>query len=173
MHKSSYVLVLIASFSGLAADAATVRPSDLVAPQKRQTALVSAERLHRLPDMAPLPDDLADPFNPPGFDAPPPEAAKAPKAEAVRPSATPIESPKSDREVLEKLAALIPQAGIITQDDKAMITFGAKRISEGQIFRMSYNNRDYDLQIVAIGTSTFTVRYRDEELTRSTRQAAK
>jgi hypothetical protein len=43
---------------------------------------------------------------------------------------------------------------------------GSKRFEVGTRFTVTYNNQDYELELVAIDRTTFTLRYRGEQLTR-------
>jgi hypothetical protein len=144
--------------------------SDLQPPQRRQATVEIAERLSRPPTPAPIPDDLPQPFNPAGFDTA--EGGSAPaagqKAVVAGPPAQPA-GPVGDREILETLAARLPAASSANFKGKPILIMGTKRLEVGTTFILSYNNQDYELELVAIGNTTFTLRYRSEELTRPNR----
>lgn len=159
MCNTSHVLALITSFFGLVAQAAP-RPSDLVQPQKRQVAVAIAQQLARAPRATTLPVDLANPFNPTDFDRQQREAT------AVTSSATQIKLPPTDEQMLELLVSLIPSAGTISHQGKQVLAIGGRQIEIGQVLTVSYKNRDYDLEMVAITETMFTLRYRDAERTR-------
>lgn len=147
----------------VAATAARVNP-DLPAPQKRQASLATAERVAEKRDPAALPSGLASPFNPPGFDQPDgPVAPVSPAAQARREPAPRV---PSARETLEALAAQINPSGMIMLRDTPRLIIGNKPFEVGTRFTASYNNQDYDLELVAIDRTTFTLRYRGEEITR-------
>ena len=166
MCKTPHVLALIASFFGLVAQAAP-RPSDLVQPQKRQVAVAIAQQLARAPSADTLPMDLANPFNPTDF------AGQQRQAAAATSSATQILLPPTDEETLQLLASSIPSAGTISHQGKQVLVIGGRHIGIGQVLTVSYKNQDYDLEMVAITETMFTLRYGDAELTRPKIRATK
>ena len=46
------------------------------------------------------------------------------------------------------------------------LVMGSKRFEVGTRFTVTYNNEDYELELVRIDRTTFTLRYRGEEITR-------
>ena len=145
--------------------------SDLVPPERRHAAVEVAERLARPPAPAPVPTDIADPFNPPNFNQPDPsEAAQnrpnAPTNAAGGQSANAPAAPASDRDVLEAVADKIPTTGTIILGGKPLLISGTNRIEVGSHFTVIYNGQEYDLELTAIDRTTFTVRYKGEEFTR-------
>jgi len=171
------LLLAGACASGLApaAFAADKVKSDLVPPDKRRATVELAQLLTRPPEPAPLPTDLGQPFNPPGFDLPDrderpaPGAAGAPGAggrgedgnAAARPA--PV---AGDRETLEGLAARITPGGTFIFGGQPLLIIGGNRLRVGSHFTVSANGQDYDLELTAIDRTTFTLRYHSEEVTR-------
>jgi hypothetical protein len=146
-----------------AAAFAAAAKSDIQPPVKRQESVTLAERLANRAVPPPLPSDLASPFNPPGFDKPEPVPG-TPNQVAAPTEAPP---PPGDREILEALAAQLTPTGTITHfDGKPRLVMGSKRFEVGTTFTVTYNNQDYELELVAIDRTTFTLRYRGEQLTR-------
>jgi hypothetical protein len=139
-------------------------------PQIRQAAVTKAEFLWHRPAPAPLPADLVSPFNPPDFDKPDPAQAPAAgsadgrKNFASSPTQRPV--PLGDREVLERLAAQITPTGMIMLRGSPRLVISNKPFEVGTRFTATYNNQDYELELVAIDRTTFTLRYRSEEITR-------
>lgn len=173
MHRTPHLVACVVSLAGLAMHAATPAPSDLVAPQKRRAAVTIGEQLSRSPVVSNLPADLVDPFNPAHFDRAQAEGSVA-AAPAVGRTAGPAgDLPASDREMLEILASLVPTAGLMHRDGKAVITLGPRRVGIGQGFPVVYKNVEYELVMVDITDRTFTLRYRNEEKTRSIQRALK
>lgn len=148
-----------------AALAARVTP-DLPPPQKRQASVATAERLAEKRTPPSLDSGLVSPFNPLGFDQPDP--ASAPVDPVVRGgTANPAPSRAlTARETLELLAAQITPSGMITRRDTPLLIIGSKPFEVGTRFTASYNNQDYELELVAIDRTTFTLRYRGEDITR-------
>jgi hypothetical protein len=144
--------------------------SDLAPAPKRQSAVDTAERLAHRPPVAPLSADLPSPFNPLDFDKPDPS-----EAPVVAPKPTPsaggagvaaAAAPATDRQTLETLAAQITPSGVIMLRGAPRLIFANKPFEVGTRFTASYNNQDYELELVAIDRTTFTLRYRGEDVTR-------
>lgn len=136
--------------------------SDLPPPQKRQLAVGSAERLAQRKPLPALPSGFESPFNPPGFDRPERAETPAPVASGpVRPVA-----PPGARETLEKLAGQLVPSGTIQRGGTQRLLIGGKAFEVGTRFTATYNSEDYELELVAIDRTTYTLRYRGEEITR-------
>ena len=167
-------LAVVALFTTQSARAARA-VSDLQPPQKRQVTVTTAERLSQKHTPPPLPADLPSPFNPPDFDRPDGTEAGANQA-TQRPAAggtptrgnpTPQPPPiLGDRDVLEALAAQLKSTGTIQVGGSPQLVMGSKRFEIGTRFTVTFNNQDYELELVAIDRTTFTLRYRGEEITR-------
>lgn len=177
MNARLLLSVCAALFATGAFAAHPVPKSDLVALDKRRVTVELADKLSRPPLPAQLPENLALPFNPPGFDQPDPEelraaavaaAAAARAATAPRPAAgTPAASrPLNDRETLAAIAAKIPSTGTLMQNGKPLLVVGKNRIEAGAHFTVTFSTQDYDLELVSIDRTTFTLRLRGEEITR-------
>ena len=143
--------------------------SDLQPPQRRQATVTTAERLAERTTAPALPEDLVSPFNPPDFDKP--EGSETPAKQPVAGEArntTPLPPPPppGDREILEALAAQLTPTGTMQSGDSPLLVMGSKRFEIGTRFIVTYNNQDYELELVSIDRTTFTLRYRGEEITR-------
>ncbi|MCX6953746.1 MAG: hypothetical protein NTV51_16465 [Verrucomicrobia bacterium] len=165
-----------------AASAAGKPLSDLVSTEKRKATVELAQRLARAPEPAPLPGDLIQPFNPPNFDQPDPEELRAAAAAAAKAGVAPPPlpgpggaavaqpaRPVGDRDILETIAAQIRPSGMLHPTGKsARLTFGRKTVEIGGRFTVTNpgNGQEYELELVAIEPPTFTLRYRNEEITR-------
>jgi hypothetical protein len=150
--------------------------SDLQPPQKRQATVTVAERLTQRKTPATRPADLRSPFDPADFDKPDPAdpesiaAAQRARAAATKAGGPPAPAlpvvPPTDRETLEKLAAQITPTGMMHLRGTPRLVIGNKPFEIGTRFTATYNNQDYELELVAIERTTFTLRYRGEEITR-------
>jgi hypothetical protein len=142
--------------------------SDLLPPQRRQAAVETAERLAQRTAPPPLAENLPSPFNPPDFDRA--EASEPQEDPGSRTANTgPVAPPPrilGDREILETLAAQLNPTGTIQMGDSSRLVMGSRRFEIGTRFTVSYNNKDYELELIAIERTTFTLRYRGEEITR-------
>ena len=160
------------------ADAAP--PSDLVSPEKRRATVELAQRLTQPPVPVPLPAKLAQPFSPPNFDQPDPEELRAAAAAAAKAGGTataggggaanPDQPARQagDREVLESLAAKLQPSGTLMLRGAPQLIIGKNRFEIGAHFIVTDNatGRDYELELVSIASTTFTLRYHSEEITR-------
>ena len=160
------------------------------APEARDLLLAEAQRLAgelgvdyvnirwldtgRPPEPAPLPTDLAQPFNPSGFDLP--DREERPPAVANQTTrggdagggntaaAAPI---PGDRELLETLAAKLPSTGYFNFRGEDILTLGGtNRVKIGGRFTVQHNGQPYELELTAINSNNFTLRYRSQEITR-------
>lgn len=158
--------------------------SDLVSTEKRRGTVSLAQQLTRPAEPAPVPSPLVNPFNPPGFDQPDPEevranaaaaaAAGAKAGGAVAPGggAAGAEAPtqqQGDRELLENLAMKLGPGGTVVFGGAPMLIIGKNRFEVGSHFIVAFNNQDYELELVSIANTTFTLRYNGVEVTRPIR----
>lgn len=143
--------------------------SDLMAPQRRQVSVETGERLaFRAPPTA-LPAFLPSPFDPVGFDLPNPDVVAAEKAKREAAAATAgkvVSGPATDREVVEALALRLNPSGTVILGGKPLLIIDRNRFEIGTKFIVTYEGRDYELQLISIDRTTFTLRYRGEEITR-------
>ncbi|MEO5958358.1 MAG: hypothetical protein ABIZ49_10940 [Opitutaceae bacterium] len=158
--------VLIALAAGLAVIAPALRSAakaDIDPLPKRQQTVDTALRLTRAPAPGPLPANFVSLFNPPNFDQP--DAVAADPRAAAPGAAAP--APMGPRELLDTIAARIPPTGTMTNlAGETLLTFGTKKVRRGDIIGVEYNGQTHDLELVAIDRTTFTLRYRGEEITR-------
>lgn len=141
--------------------------ADIAPPARREAAVEAAERLTRREPPAPVAADIASPFNPANFDQPDPDAKGAPRPGAAAPVvAAPAPRPPGDREVLENLANRLTPSGTFVMGGKPLLIIDRNRFEVGTKFIVTFNEQDYELELVAIDRTTFTLRYRGEEITR-------
>lgn len=147
--------------------------ADLLSPQRREEIVDTAEQLARRAPPPPLPADVANPFDPAAFSQPDPNAPRspAPVAGASAP-AQPARAP-GDREILETLAERLNPSGTLIFSGKPLLIIDRNRFEVGTRFIVTYNGQDYELELVAIDRTTFTLRFRGEEFTRPIAKSAK
>lgn len=159
LRRRLFAFVALAAAAGSANSAPT---SDLTTPAKRAQVVETAERLAQIPTLDPLPATLPQPFHPPGFDQP--------DASEVKPSSSSpgaAADPATDRDVLTKIAARIRPSGIINLGGEPLLIFGQKRLKIGDHLIVTLEKTDYDVEITAIDTTTYTLRLNRDEITRS------
>jgi hypothetical protein len=173
-----FVSVALVALSPLGSSAliAARAAADILPPQRRDTAVAAADRITERTSPARVAEDLPNPFNPPGFDqpvpgssvanpaAPRPGGGTAPAPGPVAPAA-PVQ-PTGDREVLETLAMRLTPSGMIALGGKPLLIIDRNRFEVGTKFIVTFNDQDYELELAAIDRTTFTLRYRGEEITR-------
>ena len=146
---------------------------DVLPAAQRHATVEKATRLAQPPVAGPVAPDLTNPFNPPDFTAPDPEeqrANAAARAAGQPPPSGPAAqaAPLGNRELLETIAARIQPTGSIVGRGKPLLTFSGRTptVGIGQSFVVTYEGQDYELEVMAIDRTTFTLRYRGEEITR-------
>lgn len=171
-------LVLSLAVGGLlflAAEAHAQRArADILPPQRRESAVTNGQKYAQRQALPPLPDTTPNPFNPVDFDQPDPESLPPapPKtgpaaAGAAGAAGTAAPRPAGDRDILETLAMRLNPSGTFVLGDRSMIIIDRNRFEVGTKFIVTYDERDYELELVSIDRTTFTLRYRGEEITRS------
>lgn len=140
--------------------------ADIAPPQRRQATVDTAEALTQRTPPAPVSSEVKNPFNPADFDPGEqgPPVAASPGAAPAGPVAPP--KPPGDREVLETLAARLTPSGMISMGGKPLLIIDRNRFEVGTKFIVTYNEQDFELELVSIDRTTFTLRYRGEEITR-------
>ena len=178
MNLFSHPTLTALVFAGGAVLAPAKPVSDLDSVEKRHAVVQLAQRLTRPPEPLPLPEGLTNPFNPAGFEQSDPEEAKAVAAALARASlaagggaaraaaAQPVR-PQGEREILESLAARLPTKGTIILNGEPLLVLTGGRVKIGDKFTVAFNGQDYELELVAIERTTFTLRYHGEEIVRS------
>lgn len=166
MKKTFLITVLLGLVLGPAMAAAQV--SDLLPPQKRAETVELATALLQTKELPAVTADTPSPFAPPAFEQPDPEEQRARQAAAAAAAAAGVVSrPAGDRAILEDVSAHIIPTGIVRLGGEAILLFGQKKLKVGDRLTITFEGANYDLDITAIGTTTFTLRYNREEITRS------
>lgn len=163
---STAVFVLAATVLPPALHAA--RPaSEIQPPDRRRVVVEKAQRLAQPAAAEPLPADLVTPFNPPNFGRSDGGARNEARPAEVADPAAAGETAQTDQELLAVVAAKIPTTGtIVAPNGKPFLISGRNRIEVGSFFTVVYSGQEYELELVAISRTSFTVRYKGEEFTR-------
>lgn len=138
------------SLLGLAAAALPARArSDLPTPQQRREVLDRAAALTQPRSPAPLPPNIKNPFVP-AQDAPVKKAAIV-----------------GDREVLAAIGNQIIPSGVMqAPDGELFLLLREKKLKVGDYLTITFEGRDYMIELTAIDHSSFTLRLNKEEITR-------
>jgi hypothetical protein len=120
---------------------------------------VRIDALFRGRDAPPiLPGDIRNPFSPPG---------ERPSSSGDTASGTdPTKRiTLSDRELLERVAPAIQVRGIVETGGHPAIIIGKKPFDEGATLSLRYGETTLELKIKRINSDTFTLGYKEAELT--------
>jgi len=159
-------VLLAAALAPFALAAPTHTPqSDLVPAAKRAATVELASKIARQNDPVPLPADYPHPFNPPGFEQRDPEEEKAKAAAQV---VSEPAKPAGDREILEAIAPRVTPDGtaILPRTGEPILFFRQKKLKVGDRLTITFDGRDYEVEISAIDRTTFTMRLNRAEITR-------
>ena len=156
-------LVLLAPAARLSAAEVEV----IMAPAKRTEALERARQL-LAPKQAPA--QSANPFFSDAFEgvrtgmanrAIEESAASATAATPAAPAA-----PKGDRALLQSIAASLKPSGYFVLGGQPTLVFGQKRVKAGGLLTITFEGKEYTLEVIALDRTNFTLRLNREEFTR-------
>jgi hypothetical protein len=183
-HSAHRILVLaVTAFVSVNVGvAATAAVSDVAPVAKRRPTVELAQKLAAISPPVPLPPDAVAPFNPVAFGQPDPEeqraidqAAATQQAAANAAAAGQVRAVAAvtDREQLAAIAAKIPARGSVIVGNVPRLVIDSKFVKIGAKFTVTYSGVDYVLELIAIDSTTFTLRMNGEEITRPIKPAAK
>jgi hypothetical protein len=159
---------LVAALGVLAPLARARVDSEIVPSEKRKVSVEKANVVAKQKVPAALPETIAEPFAPAGFDLTDAEeaaaaAAAARQANQGNPS---IPAPPSDHELLEAIVSKVTPSGTTYFRGSPLLMFGKRMVKTGAHFTVTYKGTDYDLELTQIDGTNFTLRYKSEEITR-------
>jgi hypothetical protein len=143
--------------------------SDLATVEDRQVVVALANKIARPVEITPVPDEPKTPFAPVGFDRPDPVERRGlppPGANAGGPP-----KPSSSRNILETIAARVQSTNSVTFNGTTFVFVkmpggGQKRLKVGDKLTITFEGLDYELEITAIESTTYTLRLGNEKITR-------
>jgi len=141
--------------------------SDISSPTARKDILTAALRLVEPGPIAPLPADVNQPFNPEAFGQPDAdELAAIAAARAAEAAALNKAKPASEADLLERIAERVIPSGTMTLNGEPLLIFGQRKLRVGDRLTVTYDGRDYDLELTAVQRLNFTLRLNRAEITR-------
>ncbi len=169
--KNSFLAGLLALVAvlGVTAPYAGARvESEIAPPDKRRASVEKAAAIAKQQKPDPLPATLSLPFAPPGFDLTDAEEAAAAAAAAAlanrgNPAAPP---PPNDHQLFAEIVEKVKPSGTFYLGSTPLLAFGNKFVRTGSHFTVTYKGTDYDLELIKIEGTNFTLRYKSEEITR-------
>ena len=141
-----------------AARAARAVQSDLAPTEARQLVLDLAAKFSHPSEPVPLAAGLKSPFD---FDKAEPDPTPMP-GNPSQPAPA-----KDARDILETLAPMITPTGTIMLFGRPpILVFGSRNVKVGGKLTITFENNDYELELVGATSTSFTLRYKDQETTR-------
>ena len=142
-------------------------PSDIAPIAARQEAVALAQRLLEQNAISALSADVVNMFNPAAFGRPDAEELAAMEAaRAAEAAASAKSKPTSDAGLLSLIAERVVPSGTVTLNNEPLLIFGQKRLRVGDRLTVTYDGRDYTLELTEIQRFTFTLRLNRAEITR-------
>lgn len=172
--KPILLCALVAVVGALAPVARARVGSDIVPADKRRLSVEKAALLAKQVKPAPLPEPLSLPFAPPNFELSDAEEAAAALAAArlANPGSPNLPAPPTDHQLLEEIGAKVRPNGTMFLNGKPLLMFGKSFVKTGAHFTVTYKGADYDLELTQIDGTNFTLRYKNDEITRPIKPAA-
>lgn len=164
--QATRVAAALSAFVGAAATYAAKPSSDIAPGDVRRAVVAKAELLAAPASAKPLPSEWPQPFSPPGFERPAGAEGRDNVNAPFSGDAKAAALPPTDREALAAVAAKIPTSGTFIIGGKPLLISGTNKIEIGSRFTVVFNGQEYELELIAITSTTFTVRYKGEEYTR-------
>lgn len=156
------LVMIVASTTAFAAAA-----SDIAGLAARRETVAMALSLIEPAPISPLPDEIVNLFNPVAFGQPDAEELAAiAAARAAEAAASAKAKPTSDTDLLELIAQRVVPSGTVTLNGEPLLIFGQKRLRVGDRLTVTYDGRDYTIELTAIQRFTFTLRLNRAEITR-------
>ncbi len=140
------------SFAGLLIAALSLAAkSDLTTPDQRRDSVNQAAALTQPRVAPPVPADTRNPFTPP---------------QAVKPKNASGPVIAGDREVLAAIAGNIVPSGVMQAPDGHLILLlREKKLKVGDYLTITFEGRDYVVELASIDHSSFTLRLNKEKIT--------
>ncbi len=133
--------------------------SDVAAPNKRAEVTGIANNLLN-PAPRSTPPAIYNPFTLSG------ERAGSPSVQAGTAAAVMVSPVGNTRDLLEKLAAKIEPSGTVVMGGEAILLLGQNRLKVGDLYSINFEGATYEVEVIAIESTRFSIRYKNEELTR-------
>lgn len=158
--KITFCIVLLA----LSCAGTGFAQESVVPPARRTVTLADAKALLTIKTAVALPKD---PFHSEGFiETLKGNSGKTDVAVATETPARTAPGLRSDRELLQAIAASMKPSGSFVINGEPTLIFGQKRVKAGGSITIPYEGTDYVLEIVSIERPNFTVRLNREQFTR-------
>jgi hypothetical protein len=151
--------------------AAAAAGDTVISPAKRQEALDRGKALIAPREITPI---AVNPFYPAAFteavagmgrvSGPATPSHQEGSGDSVKAAPT---GPRTDRELLQAIAAGLKPSGFFTLGGQPTLVFGQKRVKAGGNVTINFEGADYTVEITTITPPNFTLRLNREEFTRT------
>ena len=144
--------------------------SEVSTTGKRQTVVDKTKKIAKQTKPELVNATIITPFAPENFEMT--DAEEAAAAEAARRQANAVNgtpsgpAQPSDREVLDAIMGKIRPGGTAVALGQPILIIGKRFVKIGAHFTVTYKGSDYDLELMQIDGSNYTLRYKSEEITR-------
>lgn len=156
----------LVSVGSIAVQAQAKMP-DVASPVTRERTVELARQLARHTPPPALAADVVHPFNPAAFGQPDPEELQALAASRAAAAAASAQAkPTTDSDLLQLISSRVAPSGTLILGGEPMLVFGKKRLRVGDHLTVTYDDRDYDLELIGITRTTFSLRLNANEITR-------
>ena len=159
MISSQFRLLCLLGAVGLVGNRACAEDEDVIAPIKRQEVLDQAKKLLVMRNVAPV---TVDPFHSERFS----EMVAGPSHVAATPTVAVVVAPRTEKEILQAIALSLKPTGNFVLSGEPTLVFGQKRVKGGGLMTITFEGKEYTLEITAIERTSFTLRLNREEFTR-------
>jgi len=164
MRTTATYLMRVSLLLGLGVLSTRAADESVANPAKRAEVIAQAKALLSAKDNSP---EVKDPFHSTGFNetlaANSGRSSVAATPDAV---ARPTSGPRSERDILQAIAANLKPSGFFVLGGEPTLVFGQKRVKAGGTISIRFEDTDYTLEVASIERPNFTLRLNREEFTR-------
>jgi hypothetical protein len=140
--------------------------ADIPRPTTRKEVVAVARRLAEIPSVE-VKEESANPFNPVAYGQPDAdELAAIAAARAAEEAASNKTKPANEAELLERIAERVVPSGTMTLNGEPLLIFGQRKLRTGDHLTVTYDGRDYDLELTTIQRLNYTLRLNRAEIIR-------
>jgi hypothetical protein len=151
---------------GLGVSLARAADEAVASPAKRAEVIAQAKALLAAKEKMP---EVKDPFHSAAYN----ETMAANSGRTVAnpgqpdaPTPRPTSGPRTDRDILQTIAANLKPSGFFVLGGEPTLVFGQKRVKAGGTISIRFEDTDYTLEVASIDRPNFTLRLNREEFTR-------
>jgi hypothetical protein len=166
--SQSRLLLLVGVLAASLAPSVFARvESEVATPDKRHLSVEKAALVARQVKPPVLPSTLNVPFAPANFELTDAEeaAAAAAAARLANPNG-PLSVQLSDHDILTEIVSKVRPSGTANVGGRPLLMFPSRFVRIGSHFTVTYKGNDYDLELMGIDGTNFTLRYKNEQITR-------